>query len=283
MDWSQVIARRLRWRDDAMTRCRILAVLLIGAAPLAACGGGGGNRPPDAGPPPAIDMGGGTDLGGARDLGPGMMDMGPPVAMDGGGSSMCPRGACDLLSNGCMGPGEGCYYLLPSPDASMPEPLCDTAGLGTSGMPCTSYSNCASGHICDDGMCRKLCCALGTQGGCPLGFTCAISLLGPGGVVTGVGLCDAPMICTLLDSSMPCTGRNRCYVVAGSAQCASAGDTPIGGSCMFANSCVPGSACVGGTCRQVCDTTGAGPTCTTGTCTSVGLPAPNENAGVCVM
>lgn len=210
-------------------------------------------------------------------------DMSPPPPTDGGGPSMCPRGACDLLSNGCAMAGQGCYFLLTSPDASVPEPVCDTSGLGTVGSTCTTYRDCASGHICDDGMCRKLCCALGTQGGCPLGYTCSVSLVGPGGMATGVGLCDAPMICSLLDASAPCAGRNRCYAVMGTAQCASPGDTAIGGSCMFANSCVPGAVCVGGTCRQVCNTTGAAPTCTTGTCTSLGLPAPNDSAGACTM
>lgn len=63
-----------------------------------------------------------------------------------------------------------------------------------------------------------------------------------------------------------CTGSApTCLEQTSTTCCLPEGTTPIGGACMFANSCVRGGICLGSVCRQLCDDPAD---CTSGACVS---------------
>lgn len=195
---------------------------------------------PDAGPPDA-----------GNDAGP--PDAGPPVLCSVGGT-------CDPFA------ARPCGGYLCIPDRTM-RTRCTAPAftLRAEGAACATDSECERGLACLSlagvFQCRRL---------CRIGDT----------------TCGADSVCgTAYDSANPCLRicQPRCDLYmqdcpAGQAcvsfrpnavddflieSCLPEGTTPIGGACMYADSCVRGGICLGSVCRQLCD---APTDCTSGAC-----------------
>ena len=231
---------------------------------------------------------------GPRDSGTGT-DAGDPVEMDGGRdvdmgntmTSMCPAGACDLVTNAGCAAGEGCYYAAAEAGAD-PAPLCAPAGTLTTGAPCTDANSCQEGFICvgDPGVCRRICCN-GNDADCMPGTTgelCIINLVDDAGESTGVGACLLPDDCDPV-AQTGCAAGEACLLSGeGSVICAAGGPGMQGDSCEV-DGCAGGFVCIGGdsgsTCVALCDRTVAEPTCDDATLTCNQLNG-YDDVGVCV-
>ena len=166
-----------------------------------------------------------------------------------------PSGTCDIGLQNCPS-GEGCQ-------TSGNSTLCTQAGLGTEGASCVNETQCAPGYYCSSAgnVCRRYCCG---ATGCGAQQTCVTNQLDG----SNVGLCIGSG-CNLIDQT-GCVGSS-CYpaLVDGSvvALCLATGDIPVGESCATsASNCVPGAACFGDTCREMCRP--SSPACSSGTCTA---------------
>lgn len=163
----------------------------------------------------------------------------------------CGEGECDFLEQTGCGSNEGCYFLVPQ-GGDAPEALCEPVGVGVDGDGCADYVDCAGGHHCLDGVCRKLCCT-GGVGMCPDGQRCTVELSG-----SGVAVCAVPDECSPLASAADCGAGQGCYPISdqGFVMCSSAGAVLEGAACTYADSCAPGLVCSdqgsGSRCHRAC-------------------------------
>jgi hypothetical protein len=90
----------------------------------------------------------------------------PRVVLDGGdtipeppdGASLCPEGnSCNYQSQEGCAANMSCYPVIMQGMTDIVS-ACRPAGTGVSGDACDSPTDCARGHVCPDGQCRKLCC-----------------------------------------------------------------------------------------------------------------------------
>jgi hypothetical protein len=158
-----------------------------------------------------------------------------------------------------------------APDGNVPE---GGACVAESGV-----DDCVAGTICQQGLCARI-CTLGTS-------DCACSRLS--GLFQdnqNIGTC-APS-CDLLAQQCP-AGQGCYFVSATSGTCATAGGTPVGGTCQFTNQCVPGASCaiqyqdvMQPECAQHCDPNM--PSCGANQqCALLGEPTPGTTtAGICI-
>ena len=168
-----------------------------------------------------------------------------------------PGGTCDVGLQNCPA-GQACHH-----DGAAAR--CLPSGSGTDGAPCTSEAQCAAGYYCTNAgnVCRRYCC--GTLG-CGTGQLCASG----GTTGSNLGLCLVSNCDPVRRSG--CPNNSACYplvVQEGSVTtaCLSVGTIRIGASCEAdSGNCVPGAACFGTTCRQVCRP--SNPSCASGSCTA---------------
>lgn len=236
----------------------------LGAALLcAACSGGTGNidtSTPDGGVP----------------------EGGVPVNLDGGGApatppdgaSKCPMGACNYQTGaGCSGATSSC---IPAVSNGTVVPECSPAGAGTSGAACAQISDCAAGHLCAGGTCRKLCCG-GDWTGCDSASEHCIENLaysdGNGGTLqTGAMLCYLVNVCDPLSPEGCNTAGKTCQIVdpTGATACFAEGTGGAGEPCP----CKGGFTCVvtknGSVCARLCKAVEGG-----------GPPYCQSNEGIC--
>jgi hypothetical protein len=205
---------------------------------------------------------------------------GPSVILDGGGmipvppdgASLCPPGACNYQTNaGC----DALQSCVPVPDGQgNVAPACLAAGPGASGSACQSLDQCAPGHVCAAGECRKLCCG-GDWTGCATADEHCIQGLsindGSGGVIkTGAMLCLPVNYCDALDPYAGCAAAGTaCLIVdlTGATACFPEGPGGAGEACP----CKGGFLCVEGACRRLCKAVEGG-----------GEPSCQEGEGICV-
>ncbi len=230
-----------------------------------------------------------------RDMGDTPRDFGPPVdsgPVDLGGdidmttsTSMCPEGACDLVSNEGCEAGDGCYFAAAAA-GEPPAPLCAPAGTLGDGAACSNANDCQEGFICvgDPGVCRKICCADNDEDCDPTttGQLCLINLVDEAGDPTGVGACQLPDDCDPV-AQTGCESPEACFPSGeGAFTCATPGPGTQGSSCE-SEGCAAGFLCInadgGAICAQVCDT--ADPTCDDAGTSCGGLTG-YEDIGVCV-
>lgn len=185
------------------------------------------------------------------------VDAGPPAPW-------CPAapGECDPFLRTC-GAGRMCIV-----DPSLGTRCATTpSGAQTVGETCSTTLRCGSGLDCVElgaGMRCYYQCPAGSVGQCPSGYKCAVLGIDPGGCVD---------YCLYYGPScdpvrQDCSGfGSSCYLVrdpetdSPTTFCTSTGTTAVGSTCTFADQCVEGASCIGGTCRQLCNT---GADCTRG-------------------
>lgn len=169
---------------------------------LVACGDDDDRPSTDAG----SDSGTVAPDGSTPDGGPGE-DTGP--GPDSGPSpTMCPAGACDLLTGAGCEAGEACYLIAPSMDAAA-VPTCAPAGTATEGMPCEFANSCRDGLVClADGVCRRACCG-GSSATCMPGDFCSGFADAP-----GAGFCLTPSGCDFV-AQTGCEAGQTCTLISG--------------------------------------------------------------------
>lgn len=192
-------------------------------------------------------------------------------------------GGCDVILQNCP-TGEGCYLVG---GAAGPTTACmPIAGTLPEGSACTGQT-CADDLHCtggSDGACREYCC-MGSDGDCPLGYSCLNYGDGMGGALP-IGVCVPPSDCTVVPQAGCGTGEACAPTSGGDLLCVAAGTVAVGGTCGAGMGCVAGAACITVTmgtmmtnsCRSYCR---VGMTDCTGTdmCVAVtGIPAPY---GIC--
>lgn len=224
---------------------RALVALALALAPfaLAACpsaaddatddDGGAGTGPVDTSP--ILDGGGGL-----------------PAVPD--GAAACPSGACNYQTGAGCPADAGPLSCVPYPYDGGVVPACIAAGVGKSGTACSQWTDCASGFLCAEGACHKLCCG-GDWTGCPVGEHCLrpLAIPAPGGdgtIDTGAELCFPVDGCDALAPSSCDDPNLACQIVdpTGATACIREGPGSAGEACP----CRGGFACVGGACRRLC-------------------------------
>lgn len=195
---------------------------------------------PDAGPPDA-----------GNDAGP--PDAGPPMLCSIGG-------ICDPFAT------RPCSGQLCIPDRSMRTRCASPAfTLRTEGASCSLDNECERGLACMSlagvFQCRRLCRAGDST--CGAGNVCGV----PYDSTTPCLRFCVPS-CDIYEQD--CAAGQACVNFRPASTdastisaCLPEGTTPIGGACMYADSCVRGGVCLGSVCRQLCDDPAD---CTTGAC-----------------
>lgn len=202
---------------------------------------------------------------------------GPEVILDGGGTlptppdgaSLCPQGACNYQTNaGC----DATQTCAPTSGGAGVVPACIPAGAGATGAACAKLDECAPGHLCAGGACRKLCCG-GDWTGCPSGESCiqglSVSDGNGGSIKTGAMLCLPVNTCDALDPYTGCAPGDACQIAdpTGATACFEEGSGGQGAPCP----CKGGFLCVEGACRRLCKAVEGG-----------GEPSCQEGEGICV-
>jgi hypothetical protein len=82
---------------------------------------------------------------------------------------LCPL-TCTLYPNSC-GNGAMCV-AIPQADGGLFSD-CEAPGVGQSGDPCSTDTDCDVDFGCDNGACQQWCNLGATKSGCPVGTTCA--------------------------------------------------------------------------------------------------------------
>jgi hypothetical protein len=237
-----------------------------------------GGSEPDGGPPPAF-----TCAVAAQDCDGGQSCL----YVQGGPTTACRAGACDLLRQDCAD-GELCGYR--TDDAGVTARACLPAGSAEEGEPCPtreSPNGCAKGLICVDGegdagtgVCARLCYA---DSDCAAPASCE-ELLTLSGTPETPTLCVTLPACDLFAQDCSAAGA-ACYIGRSRPSCYPEGSVAMGGVCRRSSDCVKGAACAQDgqgqmTCRPLCTTDGSHP-CATGSCAAAQSPAP-EGVGVCL-
>lgn len=263
-----------------------ISLFLACSLALVACGDD--DRPSDDDPSTTP-----RDMGPGRDLGPGVdmftpdRDLGPPVDMGGTTMTMCPAGACDLVTNAGCPAGDGCYFAAMAA-GEPPTPLCAPAGTLGDGAACDSANACQEGFICvgDPGTCRRICCGDNDDHCDPTttGQLCLINIVDAEGMPTGVGACQLPDDCDPIEQT-GCMSPEACFPSGeGAFTCAMPGPGTQDDSCED-EGCAAGFLCINGAsgavCAEICDRSVAEPTCDGAGLTCNGLTGYDE-IGVCV-
>ena len=216
-----------------------------------------------------------TDSSGAE-AGSGMAGgtSGEVVVLDGGGKvatppdgvSACPSGICNYQSGqGCSGSTPAC---IPELDTTKPVAACSPAGTIAVGAACSSLTDCVAGHLCVEGLCRKLCCG-GDWTGCDSASEHCIRNLeysdGKGGTIgTGAMLCYPVNDCDPLEPSSCSASGTSCQIAdaTGASACLAENTHGAGEACP----CKGGFTCVGGQCTRLCRAVegGGSPSCQSG-------------------
>ena len=153
-------------------------------------------------------------------------------------------------------------------------PGCLVAGGRQVGDPCEDWTDCASGTLCAEGVCRRLCCG-GDWSVCGPQESCIRQVSIPvndATADTGASLCYPVGACDVLDPASCAEEEGRtCQIVdaRGKVACAPEGVGQAGGFCNSGTPCVGGFACVAESCRRLCRMTeGEEPSCLSdeGTC-----------------
>lgn len=131
--------------------------------------------------------------------------------------------------------------------------MCETAGSKPFGSDCTQWTDCASGAVCANGKCLKLCCGKDWTG-CPDGQHCLGSFdvqVAPGKIVSSQAfVCLPANQCDALVPSSCTQPGTTCQLAdgTGATACLPEGTGTPGEPCP----CKGGYACVGGGCRRLC-------------------------------
>lgn len=261
-------------------------------------GGGGGATNKDTGVDETKD-GGGAGSGGQTDEDAAVSeedaaaDTGtePPVYACGGDEA-----ECDLLDPEDCKEGEGCQFLAPASGNGAPFAQCVDDGDGKVGDTCDDDSLCSAGNYCNEGVCLKYCCSVGSSDECPTDQACIIDVLDQNDESTGVLLCDECDECNPLTAD-GCGNSQGCYPIPsddtdiGCRLClASVGQKDAGDPCDAANDCKPGIGCYSindedPVCTSFCDLEADTDSCAPdGKCTGdlIGLASMNDTVGLCV-
>jgi len=187
-----------------------------------------------------------------------ILDGGGDVPTSPHGEDLCPPGDCNYQTGKGCGDG-GSASCVPLPNASGALlPTCETAGKVPFGQPCSQWTDCASGAVCANGTCFKLCCGQDWTG-CPDGQHCLSSFgvqVGDAGKVVSseaflcvpVNQCDA-----LVPAS--CAERGKTCQIAdgtGATACLPEGTSSPPAMCGPQLACKGGSTCVNNQCRPLC-------------------------------
>ena len=213
----------------------------------------------------------------------------PPFVADAGGGieappdgeALCPAGSCNYqTAAGCQS-SETCRPGVTNNSLEV-FPGCVPGGSGVAGDACVPWadpSDCAKGHFCAAGICRRLCCG-SDWSACDADTSCYRPLflrLGgeqdPMDVSTGAGLCFPTGTCSVLDvDSCAAEPGNTCKLVdpTGAEACLPSGPGQVGDDCSNPDACGPSLSCVGERCRRLCRAE------------ECGIPACPESEGVCV-
>jgi hypothetical protein len=182
------------------------------------------------------------------------------------GPAACAPGACNYQTQ------EGCpddQACRPQFNATDPEvqPGCEPTGAANAGDDCEAQSDCARGHYCAEGVCRKLCCG-GDWTGCESGESCLRTLQVKAGgeiISASVQLCFPVGTCDPLDPRSCAEEPGReCKIVdpTGAVACVPKSAAGLGDACAPPDVCQQGLACVGGRCIKLCAFTACGePSC----------------------
>jgi hypothetical protein len=229
-------------------------------------------EPPDAGLP-------------AEDAGPQIYDAGGEAAVPPNGEDFCPSGVCNYQSLVGCSAGESCWPLADAVGGISPS--CQPAGRLPGGASCGQWADCSPGHVCLQGVCRRLCCGKDWSA-CPTGESCIGSLslrVGNVSVATGVDICLPVDGCDVLDPAA-CADQpgQTCQIVdpRGSVACMPGGSGSIGDPCDGETGCRAGLACIGGECRRLCRAISGGePSCPAAEGVCVTYARDPEGVGEC--
>ncbi|MEO0321716.1 MAG: hypothetical protein AAF447_02075 [Myxococcota bacterium] len=238
-----------------MTSLRVSLFVFLASLAFACGDDDGTPSDPDQGP--RVDLG---EDGAVADAGEDL----------GGGSSMCPAGACDLRTGMSCAAEEACYFVEGA-GGEPAAPRCAPAGAVASGGTCAQPQDCAPGLACvaaDGGnFCAPACCSAGPAD-CAAGEICR-GFVDAGDASLGFGYCDTPDNCDLVLQD-DCGAGEICVAVSidlegnsdGSADCvpAPADAVEAGGACGGPlPGCGGGLVCVqlagaeSSTCERYCD------------------------------
>lgn len=224
----------------------------------------------------------------------------PAFVEDGGGgieqppegAALCPAGACNYqTASGC----DASETCLPTYNANLEiSPGCTAAGAGTAGDECVPWatpSDCASGHFCAEGVCRRFCCG-SDWSACDADTSCFRPLFlrlggeaNPVDVPVDVGLCFPTGTCHVLDpDSCEAEPGKTCKIVdpTGAVACLPSGPGVVGDDCSNPDYCGPSLSCVGERCRRLCRVEACGePGCPADEGICVHLDRDPEGVGEC--
>jgi hypothetical protein len=160
---------------------------------------------------------------------------------------------CDPVAQSCCA-GEKCT-------ANGNSPACVSSGAVPPGGDCTTSVNnvddCSAGAICiakgsGTDQCAQICRDGGNnhQGTCPADERCVLTL-----GVAGLSVCSDPVMpCdAVFDSG--CPNAQGCFLVSpltGETGCHAEGGGAVGANCKGDYDCIGGFLCVGGNCKQLC-------------------------------
>lgn len=187
------------------------------------------------------------------------------------GELACPVGVCNYQSGvGCAAQ-QSCVPQLSPNDAL--APACQPAGGLGPGAACAVSSDCAPGHMCAAGQCRKLCCG-GDWTGCGSEaehcFRPVVYKGATGNIIdTGAMLCYPVGTCEALVPNSCMEPGTSCQIVdpSGAVACLPEGSGGSGQPCP----CKGGFLCVEGACRRLCKAVEGG-----------GEPSCQSGEGICV-
>src|SRR5438477_18954 len=87
-----------------------------------------------------------------------ILDGGGDVPTSPHGEDLCPPGDCNYQTGkGCGDGGSSSCVPLPNASGGL-APACEAAGKVPIGQACSQWTDCASGAVCANGACLKLCC-----------------------------------------------------------------------------------------------------------------------------
>ena len=238
------------------TRLRLAAAgSAVAAAALVAahgCGQGESDSGADAGNSPA----------GAA---PTVLDAGGEIPAPPNGAMLCPEGTCNYQTQVGCDDRQACWPFVSS-DGDI-APACAPAGIRREGEACSDWPDCARGHACVDGKCRRLCCG-GDWSACADGDGCIRRLaleVDGAALASGASLCYPVNTCDVLAPDACASEPDQtCQVVdpLGRTACSPAGSAAVGEPCSTAVICAAGLMCVADTCRRLCRAEeGAQPAC----------------------
>ncbi|RYZ08424.1 MAG: hypothetical protein EOO73_08215 [Myxococcales bacterium] len=185
-----------------------------------------------------------------------VLDTTTPLAAPPDGAASCAAGECNYQTQDGCSSAQACRPQF-SADAPDVHPGCEPAGAATAGEPCAAQGDCARGHFCAEGVCRKLCCG-GDWTGCDASERCfrALQVKAGGQVIdSGAQLCFPVGTCDPLDPKSCANEPGReCKIVdpTGAVACAPQSSAKLGDPCAPPDVCSQGLTCVGSRCVKLC-------------------------------